>query len=37
MRYIFNLSIEEGIFPDQIKIAKVTPLFEKDDNALIRR
>ena len=35
MRYIFNLSIEKGIFPDQYKIAKVTPLFKKGDNALM--
>ena len=35
MRYIFNLSIEKGIFPDQFKIAKVTPSFKKGDNALM--
>ena len=35
LRYIFNLSIEKSIFPDQLKIAKVTPLFKKDDNALM--
>ena len=35
MRYIFNLSIEKGIFPDQYKIAKVTPLFKKGDNVLM--
>ena len=29
LRYIFNLSTEKGIFPDQLKIAKVTPLFKK--------
>ena len=29
MRYIFNLSIEKDIFPDQLKIAKVTPMFKK--------
>ena len=32
LRYIFNLSIEKGIFPDQLKIAKVTPLFKKGDD-----
>ena len=31
MRYIFNLSIEKSIFPDQLKIAKVTSLFKKGD------
>ena len=29
LRYIFNLSIEKGIFPDKLKIAKLTPLFKK--------
>ena len=32
LKYIFNLSLEKGIFPDQLKIAKVTPLFKKGDN-----
>ena len=35
LRYISNLSIEKGIFPDQLKIAKVTPLFKKGDNVLM--
>ena len=35
LRYIFNLSIEKGIFPEQRKIAKVTPLFIKAENALM--
>ena len=35
MKYIFNLSIEKGIFPDQLKIAKVTSLFKKGDNGLM--
>ena len=35
MRYIFSLSIEKGIFPDQLKIAKVTPLFKKGDNVFM--
>ena len=33
MKYIFNLSIEKDIFPDQLKIDKVNPLFKIDDNA----
>ena len=33
LKYIFNLSLEKGTFPDQLKIAKVTPLFKKGDNA----
>ena len=35
MRYIFNLTIEKSILEDQLKIAKVTPLFEKGNNGLI--
>ena len=35
MRDISNLSIEKGIFPDQLKIAKVTALFKKGNNALM--
>ena len=35
LRYIFNLPIEKGIFPDWLEIAKVTPLFRKGDNALM--
>ena len=26
LKYLFNLSIEKGIFPDDLKIAKVTPI-----------
>ena len=29
---IFNLSITTGIFPDQLKVAKVIPIYKKDDN-----
>ena len=29
LTYIFNLSLEVGIFPDALKIARVTPLFKK--------
>ena len=35
LRYIFNLSIKKDIFPDQLKIAEVIPLFKKGDNALM--
>ena len=34
LRYIFNLSIEKGIYPDQLKIAKVSPVFKKSDTTL---
>ena len=35
MNFIFNLSIEKGIFPDQVKISEVTSLFKKGNNALM--
>ena len=33
LKYIFNLSFEKGIFPDYMKIAKVTPIFKGGDSA----
>ena len=33
LTYIFNLSFEKGIFPDRMKIAKVTPVFKGGDSA----
>ena len=30
---IINQSFQSGIFPDQLKIAKVLPIFKKDDSA----
>ena len=32
MKDFFNLFLLKGIFPDQLKIAKATPLYEKDNN-----
>ena len=29
LRHLFNLSLENGIFPEKMKIAKVKPLFKK--------
>ena len=28
LKYLFNLSIEKGVFPDDLKIARVTPIYE---------
>ena len=32
MLHIFNLSIQIGIFPDELKIASVTPMFKGGEN-----
>ena len=32
---IINQSLNSGIFPDKLKIAKVTPIFKKGDNQII--
>ena len=29
--HVFKVSIQQGIFPDNLKIAKVTPIFKSDD------
>ena len=31
-QHLFNLSFEKSIFRDNLKIAKVTPVFQADDN-----
>src|SRR5271156_5063928 len=31
LKYIFNLSLEQSIVPDKLKIAKVIPIFKKGD------
>ena len=33
--YIFNLSIEKGIFPNDLKIARVTPIFKADSEEVL--
>ena len=34
LKYILNLSLAKGVFPDKIKIARVTPIFKKQNNTL---
>ena len=31
LHHIFDLSLSQGIFPDSLKVAKVTPIYKKDD------
>ena len=31
LTYIFNLSLQKGVFPDQLKVALVTPLYKSGD------
>ena len=31
MLRILNISLEEGVFPDEMKIARVLPLYKRDD------
>ena len=31
LTHIFNNSLSQGVFPDLLKIAKVNPIFKKDD------
>ena len=31
LKYIFNLSLQQGIFPENLKIAKVPPVYKRDE------
>ena len=33
--HILNLSINQGIFPDELKLANITPIYKTGDNSLI--
>ena len=33
LKYLCNLSIEKGIFPGDLKIAKVTSIYKADDKS----
>ena len=32
---IFSLSLKKGIFPEKMKIAKVSPIFKKGDKSIL--
>ena len=33
LKYLFDLSLQRGVFPDLMKIAVVSPIFKTDDTA----
>ena len=33
LKHLFNLSIEKGVFPDDLKIARVTPIYKGEDSS----
>ena len=35
LKYIFNLSLQQGIFPENLKIAKVSSIYKKDEEFLL--
>ena len=35
MTHICNLSLQEGVFPDEMKIANVIPLFKSEDPQML--
>ena len=35
LKHMFNISLAKGVFPDKLKIARVTPIFKKGSNTLV--
>ena len=35
LKHIFNISLAKGVFPDKLKITRVTPNFKKGNNTLV--
>ena len=35
LKYIFNIPLVKAVFPDKLKIARVTPIIKKGNNALV--
>ena len=35
LKYIFNLSLQQGIFPENLKIAEMFPIYKKDEEFLL--
>ena len=34
IKHVFSLSLKQGIFPENLKIARVSPIFKKDEKFL---
>ena len=35
LKYIFNLSLQQGVFPENLKLTKVSPVYKKDEEFLL--
>ena len=35
LKHIFNISLAKGVFPDKLKIARLTPIFKKGQSTLV--
>jgi len=35
LTFVFNLSLSQGAFPDELKLAKVTPIYKADDSTIL--
>ena len=35
LSHIFNFSLSQGVFPDPLKVAKIIPIYKKDDHSKI--
>jgi hypothetical protein len=35
LTHIFNLSLQKGLFPDSLKVAKIQPIFKKGEKSVI--
>ena len=36
LKYVFNLLLQQGIFPENLKIARTSPIYNKDEEFLLK-